>query len=198
MEKTEGGLSPLQLALASAMATGFTNPYKDSPLFVNKQFLAAMAKFADSGLLTATDIGYRSDFANLPPIAPGITGISYIIEPDEEGKIAVYLLRRAPDCGPNENRFEKIKLGLQSELAEGSFAYWGSLIRGGSIFNGAGGPWGTGGLSGSYPGPAGSPNNPNTDLSDLGSFLASELNSATGAPPDPSLIGNYAGRGGIC
>lgn len=187
---TNGGLSPLQLALANFLATGFN--INDSPIGVNTEFRYAMYDFADSRMVTPTPYDYLN--RNAPIVRGSITGISYIIEPDGY----IYMLRKAEDCGPNENRQEKVQLGPRS-LAEGTFAYWGSVIRGGSMCVGGGGPYGTGGLTSAYPKSANSPGNPFTgvDLVPIGSFAVDEDASFIGSPPNVQLIGNYAGRGGI-
>lgn len=188
-----GGLSPLQLALAQKLATGALDIYKDYPLLMNRQFLNTMAKYCDSGFLSPISYDFRSRFANAPDMPVGLTGISYIIENEED----VYMIRKAQDCGPDENRLEKVLLGKKRELAEGTFAYYGCVIVGGSVANGGGGPWGTGGVLSAYPGPSGSSFNPDTDLATYDDFATSENASAIGSPPDLSLIGNYAGPGGI-
>ena len=187
-----GGLSPLQLALAAKLAAGFRNPWYESPLLVNRGFLAAMTQFTDSKFISPITYGART--VNAPDVQPGITSINYVVDEQEN----VYMIRRAPDCGPEENRLERVLIGKLHELAEGTFAYYGSVIRGGSTVNGAGGPYGTGGITSPYPGPDDAIDNPNrSDLVDYGTFAVGELTSYLGSPIDINTIGRYAGRGGI-
>lgn len=141
---TNGNLSPLQLALAQKMCAGSID-VNNGPLLVNALFLAAMRDFSDSGFVSPIEYVGRTVTNPLP----GITGYSYVMEKDED----IYVIRRAQDCGPEENRLEKVYIGKKLELAEGTFSCFGAIIRGGSVVNGGGGPWGTGGLTSPYPGP---------------------------------------------
>jgi hypothetical protein len=190
-----GDLSPLQLALASALAAGFPN-VNNSPILVNKELVDEMVRFTDSALITPLAYDYQS-FTDSPfaPLVQGtITGLSYIYENGE-----TYIIRRAQDCGPDENRQEKVKLP-PSVLAQGTFAYYGSVIRGGTYATGGGGPWGTGGITSPYPRNDNSPGNPYVGGSDavpLGSYATSNVSSFIGQPVNTQLIGNYAGQGGI-
>jgi hypothetical protein len=129
------------------MGQGFTDP-TTSPLAANNEFVYEMSRFTDSGLISPIEFGV-SNLPNPPSIAPGISGYSYIVDNDED----VYLIRKAQDCGPDENRIEKVFIGKRHVLAEGSFTYYGSIVRGGSASVGAGGPWGTGGMLSPWPGP---------------------------------------------
>jgi hypothetical protein len=189
-----GNLSPLQLALANILATGF--PINNSPILANRDFILEMIRFTDSALVTPITYDYQ-DFAGSPfaqYYTGTITGLSYIYENGEK-----YLIRRAQDCGPDENRTEKVKLP-PSALAEGTFAYYGSVIRGGSFATGGGGPWGTGGINSPYPRNNDSPGNPYTASSDavtLSSYATTSNVSFVGQSVNTSLIGNYAGQGGI-
>lgn len=162
-------------------------------MLVNKPFVTEMQRFTDSGMITPIQYDYQTQ---APANAHGsITGISYIVKPDGY----IYMLRKAEDCGPNENRTELVKLGPRS-LAKGTFAYWGSVIKGGSYATGGGGPWGTGGVGSPYPRNEDSPGNP---YSGVDAVLYSSYNSGSAAnsfafsAPDPQLIGNYAGPNGI-
>ena len=151
--KTNGGLTSLQLALANAMATG------QLPFGVNQDFLAAMRTFVDSAPLTPirfTDqfisrgytgfgryqenLGFTQQKADQPDITYNVTGVSYVCRGDD-----VYLLRRAQDCGPDENRYEQIFVGKRTNVASGSFAYYGKIIFGGPYASGGNGPYGYGG-----------------------------------------------------
>ena len=189
-----GNLSPLQLALANILATGF--PINNSPILANRDFILEMIRFTDSALVTPITYDYQ-DFVGSPfaqYYTGTITGLSYIYENGEK-----YLIRRAQDCGPDENRTEKVKLP-PSALAEGTFAYYGSVIRGGSFATGGGGPWGTGGINSPYPRNNDSPGNPYTASSDavtLSSYATTSNVSFVGQSVNTSLIGNYAGQGGI-
>lgn len=189
-----GDLSPVQLALASSMAAGFA--INDSPMLVNKELIDEMIRFSDSALITPLAYDYQSytDSPFAPYVTGTITGVSYIYENGE-----TYIIRRAQDCGPDENRTEKVKLP-PSALAQGTFAYYGSVIRGGTFATGGGGPWGTGGITSPYPRNDDSPGNPYVGGSDavpLSSYRTSNTASFIGQPVDTNLIGNYAGRGGI-
>lgn len=190
-----GDLSPIQLALASAMASGFPD-VNDSPILVNQELVNEMVRFADSALITPLAYDYQlfTDSPFAPYVTGTITGVSYIYENGE-----TYIIRRAQDCGPDENRSEKVKLP-PSALAQGTFAYYGSVIRGGTYATGGGGPWGTGGIASPYPRNDNSPGNPYVGGSDavpLSSYATSNSASFIGQSVDPNLIGNYAGLGGI-
>lgn len=189
-----GNLSPLQLALANILASGA--PINESPVLVNLEFIIEMVRFTDSALITPVVYDYQDTPSSIfsPYYTGTITGISYIYENGEK-----YLIRRAQDCGPDENRTEKVKLP-PTALAEGTFAYYGSVIRGGSYATGGGGPWGTGGINSPYPRNDNSPGNPytgGTDAVPSSSYGTSSGASFVGQPVNPNLIGNYAGQGGI-
>jgi len=143
--KTNGGLTSLQLALANDMATG------NLPFGVNLDFLAAMRTYCHSDPLlpinfknegqaycSANGITYRNggrdpnDPANIgisvrktnaPDVARNMSGVMYTILGDD-----IFLLRKAPDCGPDENRFEQTYVGKKSIVAAGSFAYYGRKV----------------------------------------------------------------------
>lgn len=126
-------LSPLQLAASYYMAQG-----QQTPFFVNHDWLRALSAYADSGLITPASVGVPE-------------GLSVVAEED-----SIYVIRKAPDCGPEENRYEKVYVGTRNQVAPGSWSFNGMVIRGGSAANGAGGPWGTGGLSSQDPTPGNS------------------------------------------
>jgi len=124
-------LSPLQLAAAYYMDQG-----QQIPFFINQEFLRQMTTFASSGIVT-------------PAMLNVTDGIAVVLRGND-----VYVQRRAPDCGPEEiDRYEYVYAGTKQDLAPDSWEFDGILIRGGSAANGAGGPWGTGGLTSQDPTP---------------------------------------------
>ena len=139
---TFGGLQPLQVALANYMtqANLLGRAYDDeNPFYINRAFLDEMKKFTDPGTLTPLEFDPRTGIAKEPDIDRTITaGIGFISQGDD-----IYLLRRALDCGPDENRTELVFLGNRFDLAEGSFAFYGSIMMG-TVAGGAGGSSGDG------------------------------------------------------
>jgi hypothetical protein len=128
----KGNLSPLQLAAAYYMNQGI-----DIPFFVNAAFLEQFKIFCTSGQVTPANISAPSG------------AISVISKGD-----AIYIQRQAPDCGPDEiDRYEEIYIGQRNDIAPNSWSFNGTLVRGGSVAQGAGGPWGTGGLTSQDPTP---------------------------------------------
>lgn len=144
-KQTNGGLTSLQLALANDMATG------QLPFGVNLDFLAAMRTYCHSDPLLPIDfenqgqqyaytygyktVGIRGEGwaginltrkGSAPDIARNLAGVSYTIRGDD-----IFLLRRAPDCGPDENIYEQVFIGKKATIAAGSFAYYGKKV----IFN---------------------------------------------------------------
>lgn len=139
---TFGGLQPLQVALANymAIANAYGAAFDDNPWAPNQAFMDEMVKFSDPGTLTPLEFDPRTGLAKAPDIDRNITaGIGFISQGDN-----IYLLRRALDCGPNENRTELVFLGNRFDLAEGSFAYYGQMIMAGTRTSGAGGSDGGG------------------------------------------------------
>lgn len=125
--QTVGGLSPLQLALANYMTTGTTPPFG-----VNQEFLFAINKFADSGLMSPTTIDTRTGEPVFPPILPDVVAIAYLTSGNK-----IYLLREAQDCGPDEKgRTELVYIGDVTELAEGTFVYYGNALPNGTAATG--------------------------------------------------------------
>lgn len=123
-------LSPLQLAVAYYMDQG-----QQIPFFINQDFLRQMTTFASSGIIT--------------PEMISVPGISVVLQGND-----VYVQRRAADCGPDEtDRYEYVYAGTKQDLLPNSWSFDGILVRGGSAANGAGGPWGTGGLTSQDPTP---------------------------------------------
>lgn len=114
--QTNGGLSPLQLALMSAMTTG-TVP----ALGVNQDLLNELRKFSDSGPV------------EINQLLPDVVGISLLALGDQ-----IYLYRQALDCGPDEkDRTEQILVGVTADLAFGTFQYYGHPIDSGSLSDGS-------------------------------------------------------------
>ena len=141
---TFGGLQPLQVALANYMieANALGQADENNPWNPNQAFMDEMKKFADPGTLTPLEFDPTTGIAKEPDIDRNITaGIGFISQGDD-----IYLLRRALDCGPDENRTELVFLGNRFDLADGSFAYYGEMIMAGTRGTGAGG--GDGGGSG--------------------------------------------------
>lgn len=120
-------LLPLQLALANYMALG--NPLAFAP---NTRFLQAMKNYCDSFVLSPLDFDPRTGFPRVPDISRDITGIFYLANGDD-----VYVYRRAQDCGPDENRYEWVKIGNKTEIATGTWVYYGPIVRSGSVGNGS-------------------------------------------------------------
>lgn len=159
------GLTPLQIALVNTMTNAPVNA-SNSPILINTGFINTMNAYADSGVLSPTPYDSRAstqvDINSLP-------GYSYVTEGND-----VYLYRRAPDCGEEENRVEKILIGnltaLSQRIGKILYTYYGSLVRGGTVSSGAGGPYGTGGLLSPYPGSDGSPYNTDSTTSTYDDF----------------------------
>ena len=140
---TFGGLQPLQVALANYMieANALGRADENNPWNPNQAFMDEMKTFADPGTLTPLEFDPATGIAKEPDIDRNITaGIGFISQGDD-----IYLLRRALDCGPDENRTELVFLGNRFDLAEGSFAYYGEMIMAGTRGTGAGGGDGAGG-----------------------------------------------------
>ena len=185
---TFGGLQPLQVALANYMtqANLLGRTYDDeNPFYINRAFLNEMKTFTDPGTLTPLEFDPRTGIPKEPDIDRTITaGIGFISQGDD-----IYLLRRALDCGPEENRTELVFLGNRFDLAEGSFAYYGSIMPG-TVGSGAGGAEGSG-----WPGLFGGPCNPPGTVSGTTCSFPS-----TGYPagnnPDEADFGEVAGPWG--
>lgn len=127
---TGTGLSPLQLALASYMAQGTPIAFG-----VNQNFLRAMQIFSSSAPLTPLDFDVRTGLPRVPDIQTNIIGINYVVVGDD-----VYLIRRALDCGPDENRTELVLIGKQTEVATGTWTYYGPFIASGTVSDGSSDP----------------------------------------------------------
>ena len=121
---TQGGLTSLQLALANYMAIGSPPPFA-----VNQAFLEIMNTYSDSGVLSPFDLDTRTGLPRIPDLKYTTSeGIAYIAKGED-----MYLLRRAQDCGPNENRFEEVYIGRRPDVAEGTWAFYGRPIGSGSV-----------------------------------------------------------------
>lgn len=114
--QTNGGLSPLQLALMSQMTTGAV-----PGLGVNQLLLKELKKMADSAPV------------EINQLLPDVVGISLLALGDQ-----LYLYRQALDCGPDEqDRTEQILVGVTADLAFGTFQYYGHPIDSGSLSDGS-------------------------------------------------------------
>lgn len=123
--KQDAGLSPLQLAAAYYMDTG-----QQIPFFINYDFLRELKVYADSGCINPAALGVPD-------------GLSVVAQGQ-----AVYVLRQAPDCGPDDtNRTELVFVGNINQIPVANAWYFGgTTIRGGSAACGGGGPYGNGGI----------------------------------------------------
>lgn len=134
---TGTGLSPLQLALASYMTAG--TPLAFGP---NQNFLRAMQIFASSMPLSPLDTDPRTGQPRIPDLVTNLIGYNYVVRGDE-----IYLYRRASDCGPDENRTELVLLGKTTEIATGTWTFFGPRVVSGSVADGTGGSYSDGGYS---------------------------------------------------
>lgn len=148
-------LSPLQLAAAYYMDQG-----KQTPFFVNHDFLKEFTTFIDSGIVTPDKVK-----------VPGLSVISI-----EE---AIYVIRSAQDCGADTERFEKVFVGNRTEVVPNTWGFNGVTVRGGSAANGAGGPWGTGGLNSQDPTPNNSVNRQPDIISNLFTAYGANVSTST-------------------
>jgi hypothetical protein len=119
--QTEGGLSSLQLAMAHDMMNG------GAPFKVNQDFLLAMKKFASSEPLSPSTVDPVTGLPRQPDISTTTVGIAYKSIGDD-----IYLYRRASDCGPDENRYEKVFIGKRANIAAGTWAFYGKIVFGGT------------------------------------------------------------------
>lgn len=122
-------LSPLQLALLNYLTTG--NP---PPLMPNEEFLTEMKTACDSDCLEASTTNAQTGLPQTPSITPGYTGVGYVSLGDQ-----VYLVKRAENCGPNEQeRYDYVSMGDRTKVANGTFAYYGGPIENGTVARGSG------------------------------------------------------------
>ena len=164
-----GGLNALQLALANYMAVG--NP---PPFAVNNAFMETMKTFADSGILSPFDLDSATGLPRIPDLDYTISdGIAYVARGED-----IYLLRRAQDCGPDENRFEEVYLGRRPDVAAGTWAFYGQVV-GGSVAKGDQDYGGGGDYGGLNVVVGGLPSYQDAIIAD---FEAFGYNSFTGAP----------------
>ena len=122
----EGGLTPMQLALANYMIAG------QQPFGVNNALLGAMKVFCSSDLQTPLDFNWRTGESKLPDLVRDITGISYSVRGED-----LYLYRRAQDCAMDEERYEEVWLGKVKDVAEGTYAYYGRRVISGTVSDGS-------------------------------------------------------------
>lgn len=149
-----GNLSPLQVAAAYYMDQG-----QQIPFFINNDWLVALNIFCNSGIITPRDVNL-GDSVDLLSIV------------DQDG--ALYLQRRAPDCGPDDvDRYDQIYIGQRQDLFPNSWTAGGPIVRGGSAANGVGGPWGTGGIDGPSPTPLNGVDRPPPIYSNISTSYAS-------------------------
>lgn len=120
-------LLPLQLALANYMALG--NPLAFAP---NTRFLQALKIYADSQVLSPVAIDPATGLPRVPDISADIVGIYYLVRGDD-----VWVWRRAEDCGPDENRYEAAYLGKRTDIATGTWVYYGPTVGAGRIASGS-------------------------------------------------------------
>lgn len=128
-------LSPLQLALASYMAKG--TPLAFAP---NERFMKAMQVFTNSAPLSPIDIDPRTGLAREPDISRSIKGIAFRVKPSSSGDPnddEIFVYRRAPDCGPDEDRYELISIGKRANVAYGTWAYYGPRVGSGRVADGS-------------------------------------------------------------
>lgn len=119
--QTEGGLSSLQLAMANDMING------GAPFKINQDFLTAMQQFCSSAPLSPATTDPVTGLPRTPDISTTMVGIAYKAIGDD-----IYLYRKAPDCGPDENRFENAYLGKRANVASGTWAFYGKIVFGGT------------------------------------------------------------------
>lgn len=159
-----GNLSPLQVAAAYYMDQG-----QQIPFFINNEWLVALNIFCNSGILTPQSLGSDVSQSNLDRYDYS-SGVLSII--DQDG--ALYLQRRAPDCGPDDvDRYDQIYIGQRQDLFPNSWTAGGPIVRGGSAANGVGGPWGTGGIDGPSPTPLNGVDRPPPIYSNISTSYAS-------------------------
>jgi hypothetical protein len=140
-----GGLTPLQLAAANYMMSGSPQPFG-----INKDFLTEMVIFGSSENISPLEFDPRTGLPNpFPPLIRDVTAEYYFVRGED-----LYIYRRAENCGPDENRFEEVLVGKVRDVATGTYAYYGRIIRPGSAATGGGGGDGSGGDGGFTPGPA--------------------------------------------
>ena len=145
-----GGLTPLQLAAANYMMSSSPQPFA-----INIDFLAEMVVFGSSENISPLEFDKRTGLPSpLPPLVRDITAEAYFVRGED-----LYIYRRAENCGPDENRFEEVLIGKVRDIATGTYAYYGRIVRSGRVGTGGGGDNGSGG-SDSYgysPGPPSDP-----------------------------------------
>ncbi len=139
-EKT-GGIDPITLAtsvdilnLETSQSFQYlarrTPGYGEAPFGVNAEFLKHLETYASSKKLTPLTVD-RYGLPKLPDLDWQIEGVEYVVKPDG----GVYVVRRAPDCGPEENRLEEIYLRPVSEL-DSVYLFYGNSTPSGTFAEG--------------------------------------------------------------
>ena len=130
-----GGLTPLQLAAANYMMT--SNP---QPFSINIDFLTEMLLFGSSENISPLEFDPRTGLPQpFPPLIRDITAEAYFVRGED-----LYIYRRAENCGPDEDRYEEVLVGKVRDIATGTYAYYGRIVRSGSVGTGGGGTDGSG------------------------------------------------------
>jgi hypothetical protein len=136
-----GGLTPLQLAAANYMMSSSPQPFS-----INIDFLTEMLLFGSSENISPLEFDPRTGLPKpFPPLIRDVTAEAYFVRGED-----LYIYRPAENCGPDENRFEEVLVGKVRDLATGTYAYYGRIVRSGSVGTGGGGTDGSGGDSGGY------------------------------------------------
>jgi len=125
------------------------------PFSINIDFLAEMVVFGSSENISPLEFDPRTGLPKpFPPLIRDITAEAYFVRGED-----LYIYRQAEDCGPDEDRYEEVLVGKVRDVATGTYAYYGRIVRSGSVGTGGGGTDGSGGSgdsggSGYSPGPA--------------------------------------------
>jgi len=122
------------------------------PFGINIDFLAEMVVFGSSENISPLEFDPRTGLPKpFPPLIRDITAEAYFVRGED-----LYIYRQAEDCGPGEERYEEVLVGKVRDVATGTYAYYGRIVRSGSVGTGGGGTDGSGGGgdSGYTPGPA--------------------------------------------
>ena len=134
-----GGLTPLQLAAANYMMSSSPQPFS-----INIDFLTEMLLFGSSENISPLEFDPRTGLPQpFPPLIRDITAEAYFVRGED-----LYIYRRAENCGPDEDRYEEVFVGKVRDIATGTYAYYGRIVRSGSVGTGGGGTDGSGGGSG--------------------------------------------------
>ena len=157
-----GGLTPLQLAAANYMMSSSPQPFS-----INIDFLAEMVVFGSSENISPLEFDPRTGLPKpFPPLIRDVTAEAYFVRGED-----LYIYRRAENCGPDEDRYEEVLVGKVRDVAAGTYAYYGRIVRSGSVGTGGGGTDGSGGDGGGggfTPGPAPDAPSPGVNDASLG------------------------------